>query len=107
MCELSSYHTKAIANGRRHANSVDKDSEGNYLLSLRHTDALYYIDGESGDIIWRLGGVKSDFEFGEDVEFSRQHHVRWRGTDGDKMRISILDNAKVSRHPSKPVPSPC
>jgi hypothetical protein len=39
-----------------HANSVDELPSGDLLLSMRHTDALYRIDGESGAVRWKLGG---------------------------------------------------
>lgn len=88
-----------------HCNSVDKTPDGNYLFSCRHTDTIYHIDGRSGDIIWRLGGKKSDFELGEDVKFSRQHHIRWRSENDGKMWVSILDNAKGmdSQEPTYPM----
>ncbi|KAL2833794.1 ASST-domain-containing protein [Aspergillus cavernicola] len=44
-----------------HLHSVDKDGQGNYLISALYTDYLTYIDGRTGDIIWRLGGENSDF----------------------------------------------
>ena len=49
-----------------HINSVDKDKEGNYLLSARDAAALYKIDGKTGEVIWKLGGLPgittSDFK---------------------------------------------
>uniref|UniRef100_A0A0W0F222 Aryl sulfotransferase n=1 Tax=Moniliophthora roreri TaxID=221103 RepID=A0A0W0F222_MONRR len=71
-----------------HINSVDKDREGNYLISGRHTSTIYYVDGKSGEIIWRLGGKRSDFTVGEGASFSWQHHARWLG-DGF---ISVFNN---------------
>ncbi len=56
-----------------HANSLDKfPDDGSYLLSGRHTDAIYKI-APNGTIIWRLGGPKSDFE--ADFQFLRQVSV--------------------------------
>ena len=45
-----------------HLNSIDKDRDGNYLVSLRHTCGVYYINGTTGDLIWTLGSVNSSFE---------------------------------------------
>lgn len=45
-----------------HIHSVEKDTRGNYLISALHTDHLTYLDGRSGDIIWRLGGNHTDFQ---------------------------------------------
>ncbi|KAF7586119.1 hypothetical protein BBP40_009432 [Aspergillus hancockii] len=76
-----------------HINSVDKDSEGNYLISARDACAVHKINGSTGEIIWRLGGVKSDFELGPNVKFCFQHHARYVSKDGDKEVISLYDNS--------------
>lgn len=74
-------------------NSIDKFPDGDYLLSSRHTDTIYKISHIDGSIIWRLGGVKSDFVFGNNAKFSRQHHARFRGQDEEYTWISLFDNA--------------
>ncbi|KAL3431200.1 ASST-domain-containing protein [Aspergillus tetrazonus] len=76
-----------------HINSVDKDSEGNYLISARDACSVHKINGTTGEIIWRLGGVKSDFELGENVQFCFQHHARFVSKEGGKEVISLYDNA--------------
>lgn len=77
----------------RHANSADKCDDGHYLFNARHTDTIYKISKDNGSIIWRLGGMKSDFHM-EDITFSRQHDIRFRGQNQTHTLISILDNAK-------------
>jgi hypothetical protein len=72
-----------------HINSVALDADGNLLVSARHTSALYKIDRRTGDLIWRLGGKRSDFEMGPGTEFALQHDARRRG-DG---AITLFDNA--------------
>jgi hypothetical protein len=48
-----------------HINSLEKISAtGNWLVSLRGPSTLYYIDGQNGDILWRLGGKNSNFTMG-------------------------------------------
>ena len=47
-----------------HINSIELDADGNFLVSARNTWAVYKIDRGSGDVIWRLGGKKSDFTMG-------------------------------------------
>lgn len=86
-----------------HANSVDKNEDGDYILSGRHTNTLYKISGQNGAIIWRLEGYqgKSDFEM-VDLKFSRQHHVRWRGRNETHQFISFLDNAWGDDQGQKP-----
>src|SRR5215218_6861376 len=71
-----------------HINSIDVDHDNNLLVSARETFAVYKIDRNSGQIIWRLGGKNSDFEMEPGSRFSFQHDAR-RLPDGT---ISIFDN---------------
>ncbi|QIN84520.1 hypothetical protein GBA63_19130 [Rubrobacter tropicus] len=71
-----------------HINSVDVDRDENLLISARRTSAVYKIDRETGEVIWRLGGEKSDFEMGEGARFAYQHDAR-RRSDGT---ITLFDN---------------
>ncbi|KAL0070516.1 hypothetical protein AAF712_002349 [Marasmius tenuissimus] len=81
-----------------HINSVDKDGSGNYLVSSRHCHAVYYVDGKSGDILWRLGGKNSSFNMGDGTLFSWQHEARWVGDN----QISLFDNAAADWETSGP-----
>ena len=78
-----------------HINSVDKDDEGSYLISARDANAIYKINGTTGDLIWRLGGKHSNFTLGENVEFSFQHHARYisKSSSGESEVISFYDNS--------------
>ncbi|KKY18162.1 putative secreted protein [Phaeomoniella chlamydospora] len=78
-----------------HINSVDKDKDGNYLISARDANAILKIDGQSGDVIWQLGGKSSNFTLGEEVFFGFQHDARFqaRSEDGTKEVISFYDNS--------------
>ncbi|KAK1149616.1 hypothetical protein N8T08_005165 [Aspergillus melleus] len=76
-----------------HINSVDKDSDGNYLISARDACSVHKINGTTGEIIWRLAGKKSDFTLGPNADFCFQHHARFASRDGDKEVISLYDNA--------------
>jgi len=71
-----------------HLNSVDVDHDGNLIVSARNTCAVYKIDRMSGEVIWRLGGKKSDFAMGAGTRFAYQHDAR-RQPDGT---ITIFDN---------------
>ncbi|KAJ7151806.1 ASST-domain-containing protein [Mycena crocata] len=72
-----------------HINSIDKDRDGNYLISARNCQTIYKLD-KNGTIIWRLGGKASDFTAqSDDVEFHWQHHARWRM---DETQISLFDD---------------
>ena len=78
-----------------HCNSIDRFENGDYLVSCRHTDALYKISRESGTILWRLGGTRSDFKFSKDAKFSRQHHARIVEQNETHTLISLFDNARA------------
>jgi Arylsulfotransferase (ASST) len=90
---------KAIPYDYFHLNSIAEDTDGNLLLSARNTHAVYKIDKQTGKVLWRLGGKKSDFTLGPGVRFAWQHDAQ-RQSDGT---ISIFDNsaappvAKLSR----------
>lgn len=71
-----------------HLNSVDDDGDG-LLLSGRQTSAVYRILKSTGQVDWRLGGLKSDFKMGSGTQFALQHDAR-RQPDGT---IRILDNS--------------
>lgn len=75
-----------------HMNSVDKDAQGKYLVSMRHTHTISNIDGKTGAVLWTLGGRLNDFndiaESGA-TEFSWQHDARWWGNN----TITLLNNA--------------
>ena len=67
-----------------HCNSIDLDSSGNLLLSMRHTSAVYFIDGATGAIQWKLGGTSYVGDGGAHISvvndsegtFSLQHDAR-------------------------------
>ncbi|KAJ5825912.1 hypothetical protein N7474_003050 [Penicillium riverlandense] len=78
-----------------HINAVDKNNAGNYIISMRYTNTLYYIDGKDGHIIWRLGGADSDFEI--NFTFSFQHDVKFVSSNGTHHVISFMNNASTER----------
>jgi hypothetical protein len=81
-----------------HINSIDVDHDNNLLVSARETFAVYKIERKTGEVIWRLGGKKSDFEMGPGTRFAFQHDAR-RLPDG---AISIFDNGTTVFHGSVP-----
>lgn len=74
-----------------HLNSVDKNAEGDYLISARHTSTIYKISGKDGSILWRLGGTISDFTL-EGFNMSSQHDARWDTSDDTATRLTFLNN---------------
>jgi len=78
-----------------HLNSIDLASDGNLLISARHTNAIYKLERETGDLIWRLGGKQSSFEMGDGTEFKLQHDAR-QAPDG---AITLFDNVSEELPP--------
>ncbi|KAF1847817.1 uncharacterized protein K460DRAFT_64343 [Cucurbitaria berberidis CBS 394.84] len=82
-----------------HINSVDKNDDGDYLISARDACSVHKINGTDGSIIWRLDGKNSTFTLGENVTFCFQHHARFHPElksvhDGDDIEIiSLYDNS--------------
>lgn len=75
-----------------HINSVDKDKHGNYIISARYSHAVTAINGQTGDIMWHLGGRNNSFEDlsdGKATDFAWQHDAQWQD---DFSSISIFDN---------------
>jgi hypothetical protein len=81
-----------------HINSVDKDAEGNYVVSGRHMSAVYKISGRDGHVIWQLGGHHSSFtdlsESGRATNFQWQHHARLHTDANGTHLLSLFDNGK-------------
>ena len=60
-----------------HCNSMDIDSDGNLIISTRNFNEITKINRQTGEIIWRLGGERNQFQFINDNRgFSRQHDAR-------------------------------
>ncbi|KAF3763435.1 hypothetical protein M406DRAFT_74048 [Cryphonectria parasitica EP155] len=84
-----------------HINSVQKSREGNYLVSARHMHSIYLINGQTGEIMWTLGGKKNQFrELDADkganpsgdnlLSFAWQHHARF--FHNNENEITFFDN---------------
>jgi hypothetical protein len=59
-----------------HLNSIDVLPDGHLLVSARATFCLYKINRRTGEVIWRMGGKRSNFKLGSGAAFSWQHHAR-------------------------------
>ncbi|KAI1854880.1 hypothetical protein JX265_002519 [Neoarthrinium moseri] len=76
-----------------HINSVDKDADGNYLISARDACSIHKINGTDGSIIWKLNGKDSSFKVPDNTKFCFQHHARWMKQSADIEIISFYDNS--------------
>ncbi|GAA89028.1 arylsulfotransferase [Aspergillus luchuensis IFO 4308] len=88
-------HNSSTAWDYFHINSVTKGIDGHYLVSARHASTIYKINSTVGSVIWRLGGSRSDFALGLNVEFGFQHHARYLDQidKNGVTRITLFDNA--------------
>lgn len=75
-----------------HGNAIELDTDGNLMISSRHMDEITKINKQTGDVMWRWGGLESrnnQFTFINDGKtFSHQHHIR-RLPNGN---VTIFDN---------------
>jgi hypothetical protein len=73
-----------------HLNSIaEDDREGKSLLiGARKTSTVYKVDRKTGEVSWRLGGKRSDFEMDPGARFAFQHDAR-RHPDGT---VTLFDN---------------
>lgn len=71
-----------------HINSIDVDPDDNLIISSRNTCTVYKVERNSGKVLWRVGGKKSDFEMGPGTQSAWQHDAR-RHEDGT---ITVFDN---------------
>ncbi|HEX5801156.1 MAG TPA: arylsulfotransferase family protein [Gaiellaceae bacterium] len=71
-----------------HVNSVDVDDDGDLIVSARNTHAVYKLDRDTGEVIWRLGGKESDYALGPGVRFAWQHDARRQPDD----TLTLFDN---------------
>lgn len=71
-----------------HVNSVYQEKNGNLLVSARDMHSALELDHQTGKILFRLGGKKSDYKMRSGAQFIGQHDIR-RIADG---RITVFDN---------------
>jgi hypothetical protein len=73
-----------------HGNGIELDADGHLLLSFRSLNQVLKVDRSTGEVIWRLGGVRNDFTFVNDSlgGFLQQHGLRRAGPGF----LQLLDN---------------
>ena len=75
-----------------HANAIDIDFDGHFLISCRGLDEITKIHRTTGEVIWRWGGSQNDFTFINDYPFTHQHSIRSLGNN----RYILFDNGNHS-----------
>lgn len=92
-------HTDTSGNGLEphspwdyfHINSIDKNADGDYLVSSRHTSCIYKISGQNGTVLWRLHGANPSFH-NINFSFSQQHDARWLSENSTHTLLSLYNN---------------
>jgi len=90
-----------------HINSATTDSAGNLLISLRFTDAIFYVTSPSaatnpGKVIWKVGGTATQQDGGAHLTisdancsgscFGGQHYARFYDAGDGKLYLTLHDN---------------
>jgi len=80
-----------------HMNAIEIDLDGDILVSSRSTSEITKFSSDTGEIIWRLGGIHSDFAFVNDPlnGFYQQHSIRAVGPN----RYILFDNGNQHNPP--------
>jgi Arylsulfotransferase (ASST) len=75
-----------------HINSIDlwPGPNRDLLISSRATCAIYLVDRQTKQVVWQLGGKKSDFAMGPGSQFWYQHDAR---ALVDSSGLSLFDDA--------------
>jgi len=81
-----------------HANSISLDTDGNLVVSMRNTSAIYKINRATGQIMWTLGGKASTFKMGDGTRFWEQHDALMR--PGEQMTIFDDEGAPPRKSPN-------
>ena len=86
-----------------HINSIQKDEFGNYLISARYTHSVTYIDGETGEVLWVLGGTRNQFtdlSDGNATDFAWQHDARFHSLEDfpELMSKDIQEGQRNEKH---------
>jgi Arylsulfotransferase (ASST) len=75
-----------------HINSIDlwPGPQRDVLVSSRNTSTVYLVDRRTKQVLWRLGGKRSDFAMGAGSQFYFQHDAR---ALADGSGLSLFDDA--------------
>lgn len=79
-----------------HLNSVQALPNGDLLVSMRNTSAVYLIDPAQNKILWTLGGKDSTFSLGSGAAFAWQHDARLvdpgQEGQGRAVKLTLFNN---------------
>lgn len=86
-----------------HVNSIDKNDDGDYLISARHMCAVACISHVDGHIMWQLGGRGNSFDDlsdGQATNIAWNHHASYvrgdaahdSGKGNNSVLVTVFDN---------------
>ena len=90
-----------------HCNSIDADSSGHLLLSVRHTNAVFDIRRSDGKIVWKLGGKPTNKDGAQIItiqnypqgSINAQHDARYLPNG----HVSLFDDQSFNSAPASGV----
>lgn len=71
-----------------HMNAISLDGDGDLLISSRNCWTVYKVSRSTGEIVWRIGGKRSDFSFAPAAQYAWQHDVKAHSNGS----ITVFDN---------------
>lgn len=71
-----------------HINSIKPTPDGHFLVSARHTWGIYKVARDTGKVLWRLGGRRTDFDLPGPAAFAWQHDAQFENDS----TIRLFDN---------------
>jgi len=78
-----------------HFNSVEKDKDGNIIVSARYSNEVIKINVHDGTLLWRMGGKNNQFTFINDsLPFVGQHDARIQASGN----FTLFDNGYGKEH---------
>jgi len=85
-----------------HANSLNYDTDGNYLISFYNTGQIWKVDAHTGKVLWKYG-KGGDIAMSADADFTQAHaaHINLQGNlmffdNGTKQRRSEVFAVKIN-----------
>jgi hypothetical protein len=88
-----------------HLNSVQALPDGDVLISMRDTWAVYLLNPVTGHVVWTLGGKNSTFSLGRRAHFDWQHDAELvspeQGGIGRNVELTLF-NDNNGRAPARP-----
>lgn len=84
-----------------HINSLDKNADGDYLVSARHMNMILKISGRDGHIIWELSTRNLSTFKPLDFEPFGQHHARWISVGPPTTSLKGVLTSSRRTHPTQ------